>query len=103
MGAYCGGGKKRIISKFRCKVLLRPNQSTCQVGRGLSFVQPAFVIWNDGGGTDQPNPRFLFYDQNLTVCKLFAERNLPVGTDDLDGWGDVLACMLTSLVRLGQR
>ena len=84
-------------------MLLRPNQSTCQVGRGLSFVQPAFVIWNDGGGTDQPNPRFLFYDQNLTVCKLFAERNLPVGTDDLDGWGEVLACMMISLIRLGQR
>ena len=69
----------------------------------MCIVNPAFVIWNDDGGTDQPNPRFLFYDQNLTVCKLFAERNLPVGTDDLDGWGDVLACMLTSLVRLGQR
>jgi len=103
MGAHCGGGKKRIISKVRCRVLLGPIQSTCHVGRGLCFVQPAFVIWNGGGGTDQPNSRFLFFDPNLTACKLFADRNLPVGTDDLDGWGDVLACMLTSLVRLGQR
>ena len=69
----------------------------------MCFVQPAFVVWDDGGGTDQPNPRFLFFDQNLTACKLFAERNLPVGTDDLEGWGEVLACMLTRLVRLGQR
>ena len=69
----------------------------------MSFVQPAFVVWDDGGGANQPNARFLFFDQNLTACKLFAERNLPIGTDDLDGWGEVLACMLTRLVRLGQR
>ena len=68
----------------------------------MCIVKSAFVIWNDDGGTDQPNARFLFFEQNLTACKLFAERNLPVGTDDLDGWGEVLACMLISLVRLGQ-
>ena len=69
----------------------------------MCIVKPAFVIRDNGGGTDQPNARFLFFEQNLTACKLFAERNLPVGTDDLDGWGEVLACMLASLVRQGQR
>jgi hypothetical protein len=50
-------------------------------------MQPTFVVWNDGGGANQPNTGFFFFDQNLPTGKLFAQRNLAVGTDDFDAAG----------------
>ena len=50
-------------------------------------MQPAFVIWNDGCSAYQPNACFLFLNQNLATSKLFSERNLSIGTNDLDCWG----------------
>jgi len=52
----------------------------------LRFVQPAFVVWNDSGSPNNPNAWLTLFDQHLSTSELLAQRDLSIGSDDLDGW-----------------
>jgi len=43
------------------------------IGGGLGFVQPAFVVWNDGSSAHQPDTGFLFFHQHLPAGILFSQ------------------------------
>ena len=59
-------------------------QSTLELQPRLRLVKPAFIVRNDRGGADEPNPRLALLDQHLSAGKLFAKRNLPIRANDLD-------------------
>lgn len=63
---------------------LRPIQSARQIFPSFRLVQPEFVIRHDKCRTDEPHPRFLFFNKNLPSSELFAKRNLPIRAYDLD-------------------
>ncbi len=47
-------------------------------------MEPAFIVWSDGGGTNQPHAGFLLLDQNPAAGELLAKRDLTVGPDNFD-------------------
>ena len=61
-----------------------PSQSAVQAGFRFRGVEPKLVIRNDLGSLDGPHAFRYFFDGNDAARILFAERDLPAGTDGLN-------------------
>jgi len=53
-----------------------PGHGSLQVGSGFGFVQPALVVWNDGGGANDPDSGFALFHQDMPAGVLLAQRNI---------------------------
>jgi hypothetical protein len=68
------------------RVTLGKFQSSLEVFTSLRLVQPPFVVRHHRRRANQPDSRFPLFDENLPAGKLFAQRDLTVGADDLDAY-----------------